>query len=132
MDCCLPIAGGNWFRQLPHTLLKKAVKNWDEKFADPFVMHYHIWELDPKQPRIQATDRLSKIRHYQNLDKIQWFLEDYLSKYRFGSVADSFSQERQRKLPDSSRQPTNSGSPTCFIKQQRRSLDKLESELSDR
>ena len=88
MGCCLPIAGGNWFRQLPHTLLKKAVKSWDEQYADPFVMYFHTWELDQDQPRISAVDRLSRIRHYRNLDKMQWVLEDHLSKYRFGSVAD--------------------------------------------
>ncbi len=88
MGCCLPIAGGNWFRQLPHTLLKKGVKSWDEQYADPFVMYFHIWELDPDQPRISAVDRLSRIRHYRNLDKMQWVLEDHLSKYRFSSVAD--------------------------------------------
>ncbi len=93
MGCCLPIAGGNWFRQLPHTLLKKAVKNWDEKNADPFVMYFHIWELDPDQPRISAADRLSKIRHYRNLDKMQWVLEDHLAKYSFGSVADRLGLE---------------------------------------
>jgi polysaccharide deacetylase family protein (PEP-CTERM system associated) len=65
MGCCLPIAGGNWFRQLPHTLLKRAVKNWDEKYADPFVMYFHIWELDPDQPRISAAGRVSRIRHYR-------------------------------------------------------------------
>ena len=93
MGCCLPIAGGNWFRQLPHTLLKKAVKNWDETHADPFVMYFHIWELDPDQPRISAADRLSRIRHYRNLDKMQWVLEDHLSKYSFGTVADRLGLE---------------------------------------
>ena len=96
LGCCLPIAGGNWFRQLPHTLLKKAVKNWDETYADPFVMYFHIWELDPDQPRISAADRLSRIRHYRNLDKMQWVLEDHLAKYNFGSVADRLGLEIQK------------------------------------
>lgn len=93
MGCCLPIAGGNWFRQLPHTLLKKAVQNWDEQYADPFVMYFHIWELDPDQPRISAADRLSRIRHYRNLDKMQWVMEDHLAKYNFGTVADRLGLE---------------------------------------
>ncbi len=93
MGCCLPIAGGNWFRQLPHTLLKKAVQNWDERNSDPFVMYFHIWELDPDQPRISAADRLSTIRHYRNLDKMQWVLEDHLAKYNFGTVANRLGLE---------------------------------------
>jgi polysaccharide deacetylase family protein (PEP-CTERM system associated) len=105
MGCCLPIAGGNWFRQLPHTLLKRAVKKWDEKNVDPFVMYFHIWELDPDQPRISAADRLSKIRHYRNLDKMQWVLEDHLAMYRFGSVADRLGLKTRNVDRVESREP---------------------------
>ena len=93
MGCCIPIAGGNWFRQFPHTLLKRAVKNWDQQSVDPFVMYFHIWELDPDQPRITAADRVSRLRHYRNLDKMRWVLEDHLSRYRFGSVAERLGLE---------------------------------------
>ncbi|NQV23699.1 MAG: DUF3473 domain-containing protein, partial [Rhodopirellula sp.] len=93
LGCSLPIAGGNWFRQLPHTLLKRSVRNWDEQHTDPFVMYFHIWELDPEQPRISAADRLSRLRHYRNLDKMQWVLEDHLSNYRFTSVANRLGLE---------------------------------------
>lgn len=93
MGCCFPIAGGNWFRQFPHTLLKRAVRNWDRQNLDPFVMYFHIWELDPEQPRISATNRVSRLRHYRNLDKMQWVLEDHLSKYAFGSIADRLGLE---------------------------------------
>ena len=84
----LPIAGGNYFRQLPHTLLKRCVRSWDRHQTAPFVMYFHTWELDPEQPRISAGGRITQIRHYRNLNKMKWVLEDYLSQYRFGSVAD--------------------------------------------
>jgi polysaccharide deacetylase family protein (PEP-CTERM system associated) len=96
LGCCFPIAGGNWFRQFPHTLLKRAVRNWDQQNVDPFVMYFHIWELDPDQPRISAADRLSRVRHYRNLDKMQWVLEDHLSKYQFGTVADRLNLEGRK------------------------------------
>ncbi len=48
----LPIAGGNYFRQFPHTLMKPVVKRWQRTHTDPFVMYFHVWELDPDQPRI--------------------------------------------------------------------------------
>ena len=51
-------------------------------------MYFHTWELDPEQPRISAGGRLTQLRHYRNLNKMRWVLEDYLSKYRFGSIAD--------------------------------------------
>jgi hypothetical protein len=56
-------------------------------------MYFHIWELDPDQPRISAASRVSRIRHYRNLDKMQWVLEDYLAKYNFGTVADRLGLE---------------------------------------
>ena len=93
LGCRVPIAGGNWFRQIPHTLLQKAVASWDREFEHPFVMYFHTWELDPDQPRISAVDRVNKVRHYRNLDKMRWVLEDYLSRYEFGTVADRLGLE---------------------------------------
>lgn len=85
----IPIAGGNWFRQLPHRLLKHAVDQWDKQYEAPFVMYFHAWELDPEQPRISAVDRVSRVRHYRNLEKMKWVLEDYLTRYQFGTIAEN-------------------------------------------
>jgi polysaccharide deacetylase family protein (PEP-CTERM system associated) len=87
--CCLPISGGNWFRQIPHTLLKHFVSRWDRRSEHPLVTYFHTWELDPEQPRISAVDRLNRVRHYRNLDKMRWVLAEHLSQYRFGTVAES-------------------------------------------
>ncbi len=84
----LPIAGGNFFRQFPHTILKQAVKNWHESHDAPFVMYFHVWELDRLQPRINSASPLAKIRHYRNLGKMYWVIEDYLKKYNFTSFAE--------------------------------------------
>ncbi|HKS75810.1 MAG TPA: glycosyltransferase [Terriglobales bacterium] len=84
----LPISGGNYFRQIPHTLLKHAVSHWKEQTTAPLMIYFHVWELDPEQPRISATSWLTRTRQYRNLNKMQWVLRDYFSKYKFGSVAD--------------------------------------------
>lgn len=84
----LPIAGGNFFRQIPHTILKRAVERWHQTHDAPFVMYTHVWEFDPEQPRITGASPLARLRHYRNLDKMRWVLEDYLQKYSFTSVAD--------------------------------------------
>lgn len=80
----LPISGGNYFRQLPHTLMKRAVASWHRRYDAPFVMSFHVWELDLYQPRIAGASRLSQLRHYRNLDKMPWVLKDYFRRYRFG------------------------------------------------
>ncbi|MBS1807132.1 MAG: glycosyltransferase [Acidobacteria bacterium] len=87
----MPIAGGNFFRQFPHTIIKQAVRKWHESFDAPFVMYFHVWELDRLQPRINSASSLAKIRHYRNLGKMYWVIEDYLKKYNFTSFADYLS-----------------------------------------
>ncbi len=84
----VPVAGGNFFRQFPHTFVKQAVANWQRTQAAPFVMYFHVWELDPEQPRINAASLVTRLRHYRKLDKMEWVLRDYLAHYRFVGGAD--------------------------------------------
>ncbi|MGH7499282.1 MAG: DUF3473 domain-containing protein [Gemmatimonadales bacterium] len=83
----IPIAGGNYFRQLPQPLMRRAVARWDRTYHAPFVMYFHTWELDPDQPRIQAVPFHQQVRQYRNLGKMEGILREYLSRYRFESIA---------------------------------------------
>jgi polysaccharide deacetylase family protein (PEP-CTERM system associated) len=83
----LPISGGNYFRQIPHTLLRHAVAHWHKTANSPYMMYFHVWELDPDQPRISAASFLARTRQYRKLDKMHWVLEEYFKKYKFGSIA---------------------------------------------
>lgn len=83
----IPVAGGNFFRQLPRTLIKRALDNWDRMYDAPFVMYFHIWELDHEQPVIQAASLAARLRHYRNLDKMTSMLEAYFTCFRFCSIA---------------------------------------------
>jgi polysaccharide deacetylase family protein (PEP-CTERM system associated) len=85
---CIPVAGGNYFRQLPHPLIARAVAHWDRTVAAPFVMYFHTWELDEEQPRITAAPLHARTRHYRHLERMPAILRHYLSRYRFTSVAD--------------------------------------------
>ncbi len=108
----VPIAGGNWFRQLPHSVLKRAVAQWDKQYDAPFVMYFHAWELDPEQPRISAVDRVSKVRHYRNLEKMRWVIEDYLTRYRFGTIAERLELQTESIAPSEQLNPTENASST--------------------
>ena len=79
----LPISGGNYFRQIPHTLMRYAVQDWHEQNEEPFILYFHVWELDPEQPRISAASHYNRIRHYRKLDKMEWVLKEYLKRYDF-------------------------------------------------
>lgn len=83
----LPISGGNYIRQIPFTLMRHAVKNWHVQHSEPFVFYFHVWELDPEQPRISAASRFNRVRHYRKLDKMEWILNENLELYDCTSVA---------------------------------------------
>lgn len=83
----LPISGGNYFRQIPYTLTRHFVRNWNKETDAPFVSYFHVWELDPEQPRISAASKYNRIRHYRKLDKMEWILRENLELYDCGSIA---------------------------------------------
>ncbi len=83
----MPVSGGNYFRQFPHRVMKRAVARWHEQYDAPFVLYFHVWELDEKQPRISGASQLARIRHYRNLGKMRWVMEDYLKSYQFETFA---------------------------------------------
>ncbi len=84
----IPLSGGNYFRQLPHTIVRRLVRRWHHRHGVPFVMYFHVWELDPEQPRISAPSFLTRVRHYRKLDKMRWVLPDYFREYVFSGIAD--------------------------------------------
>ncbi len=84
----LPISGGNYFRQFPYTLMRRAVKDWTNRYDEPFILYFHVWELDPEQPRISAASRYNRVRHYRKLDKMEWILKENLELYNFCDVAE--------------------------------------------
>jgi polysaccharide deacetylase family protein (PEP-CTERM system associated) len=84
----LPISGGNYFRQIPYTLMRHAVRSWHERSDAPFVFYFHVWELDPEQPRISAASKYNRIRHYRKLDKMEWILHENLDVYDCIGIAD--------------------------------------------
>ncbi len=101
----IPIAGGNYFRQFPHRLVRHEVDRWIRRQPHPFVMYFHIWELDPGQPKIEAASRLNRMRHYRHLERMGPILEDYFNRYRFTSVARHLGLDTSQAhvLPDATR-----------------------------
>jgi polysaccharide deacetylase family protein (PEP-CTERM system associated) len=99
----VPIGGGNYFRQFPHWLVRRAVRRWDREYQIPFVMYFHVWELDPEQPKISSASLLTRIRHYRNLHKMQPMLEHYFQHYSFTSAANYL--KLSTELPHGKRSP---------------------------
>lgn len=81
----LPVAGGNYVRQLPNGFTAARIDNWVQKAEHPLVFYFHVWELDPEQPRISGVSRLEWMRQYRNLDQMPARIRSYLAKYKFTS-----------------------------------------------
>ena len=84
----VPFSGGNYTRQIPHTLLKHAVAWWDRSKQAPMVFYFMPWELDRKQPHVTSISHLNRIRQYRNLEKTRWVLADLLQRYAFQPIGD--------------------------------------------
>ena len=100
----LPIGTGNYVRQLPEWLMQRAVAHGDRSVADPFVMYFHTWELDPDQPQITAISPLSRMRFYRNIDKMHRRLGEYFQRYEFTNIQEYLGVEDEL-LPPSRAEP---------------------------
>lgn len=83
----LPVSGGGYFRLLPYWVTSMGLRKLNRTLNRPFIFYLHPWEIDPEQPRIKAS-RLSRFRHYTNLDRCEERLQRLLHDFKFTSVAD--------------------------------------------
>jgi polysaccharide deacetylase family protein (PEP-CTERM system associated) len=81
----LPVAGGGYFRLLPYWWTKWGIDRVNRLEGRPAVFYLHPWEIDPAQPRLQAG-RLSRFRHYRNLEHTEARLRQLLTDFRFDAV----------------------------------------------
>jgi polysaccharide deacetylase family protein (PEP-CTERM system associated) len=88
----VPIAGGNYLRQFPDALMRRAVERWHRRAPTPLLMYFHVWELDPDQPRIGAAPLYERVRQYRHLARMEGILRGYLAAYRFTGIADYLAQ----------------------------------------
>ena len=100
----IPIAGGNYFRQIPEPLLRRAINSWIRKGDSPFVFYFRIWDLDPDQPEITGAPRLAKLRHYRNARRIPDLLDRLLGERPMVGISEYLGLPAERitfaKKPD--------------------------------
>ena len=89
----LPVAGGGYFRLLPYAWTRWGIARLNRQEAHPAIFYLHPWEIDPDQPRLPCG-RLSRLRHYRNLENTQERLRALLTDFRFGPIRDVVSQYR--------------------------------------
>jgi polysaccharide deacetylase family protein (PEP-CTERM system associated) len=83
----LPVAGGGYFRLLPYSATRRALRYLNEVERQPAMVYLHPWELDPGQPRL-PIGRLAQLRHSLNTSRTEGKLRRLLSDFRFRTVRD--------------------------------------------
>lgn len=81
----IPVAGGGYFRLYPYFLTRHFLRAVNKKQDEQFVFYLHPWEVDPAQPRIDAS-WFSKFRHYNNLDKCEARLSSLMDDFNFTTM----------------------------------------------
>lgn len=82
----LPVAGGGYFRLYPYLLTRTGLRQVNRR-GMPFIFYLHPWEVDPEQPRIQAS-WFSRYRHYNNLHKCEHRLSRLMRDFKFTTAWD--------------------------------------------
>lgn len=85
----LPVAGGGYFRLFPLWVTRKALRHLNAHGV-PGVIYLHPWEFDPEQPRVARAPRMSRFRHYVNLDKTEGRVRSLMEEFSFSSMHEVF------------------------------------------
>ena len=84
----IPVAGGAYLRILPLALMRTGLRAINQKERRPAVLYLHPWEIDPTQPRLQASAK-SRLRQYTGLSRMKPKLELLLQEFRVGTIYDN-------------------------------------------
>jgi polysaccharide deacetylase family protein (PEP-CTERM system associated) len=86
-----PCGGGGYFRLLPYSLFRWALRRVNEMDRQSGLFYFHPWEVDPAQPRVQGAPLKSRFRHYLNLNSMH---------DRLGRLIDDFEWDRMDRVFD--------------------------------
>jgi polysaccharide deacetylase family protein (PEP-CTERM system associated) len=78
----LPVAGGGYLRLLPLSFTRWGMGRIHRRDRQPVIVYFHPWELDPEQPRLQASWK-SRFRHYTGLQRTESRLDKILAQGQF-------------------------------------------------
>jgi hypothetical protein len=81
----LPVGGGGYLRLYPYALTRWAIRKLNAG-GIPAVVYVHPWEFDPNQPRIDGVSLLSRLRHYQNLNRTATNLGSLCRDFEFAPL----------------------------------------------
>jgi polysaccharide deacetylase family protein (PEP-CTERM system associated) len=94
-----PAAGGGYFRLLPYSISRWALRKANCGNTTSCVFYTHPWEIDPDQPRQTAAPLLSRVRHYLNLGLTEKRLQQLLRDFAWGRMDRIFLDNVNTHIP---------------------------------
>jgi len=85
-----PCGGGGYFRLLPYSLSRWAMRHVNKKDGQPCVFYFHPWEIDPEQPRQSGIPWKTRFRHYLNLGRMRFRLQRLLADFSWDRMDSVF------------------------------------------
>jgi polysaccharide deacetylase family protein (PEP-CTERM system associated) len=85
-----PCGGGGYFRLLPYSVSRWAMKRVNNTERQPCIFYFHPWEIDPEQPRQENLPLKTRFRHYLNLRQMENRLRSLLTDFRWGRMDQIF------------------------------------------
>lgn len=82
----LPCGGGGWFRLVPYSGMRWAMRQVNRTDRESAIFYFHPWEIDPDQPRQQGLDAKTRFRHYLNLKRMAGRLDRLLGDFTWGRM----------------------------------------------
>ncbi len=82
----LPCGGGGYFRLLPYSISRWALRRVNSQDQKPCIFYFHPWEIDPDQPRQTGISLKTRVRHYLNLGRMEQRLRTLLNDFQWDRV----------------------------------------------
>jgi polysaccharide deacetylase family protein (PEP-CTERM system associated) len=82
-----PIAGGAYLRFFPLSFIAGGIRRLNGSESQSAVIYLHPWELDKEQPRLKVK-KLTEIRHYAGIGKLEDKFTALLGEFSFGTACD--------------------------------------------
>lgn len=106
----LPCAGGGYFRLLPLSVSRWAIRRVNLVDQQPSIFFFHPWEIDPQQPHQHRAALKSRFRHYLNLSKTEGRLARLLETSSWGRMDSIFQTAIAQGATFEKRSPTRNDS----------------------
>jgi len=82
----LAAGGGGFFRVLPYSFSRWAIRQVNAQEKRPAIFYFHPWEVDPDQPRVPDAPMRSRLRHYTGLSKMADKLRLLVNDFAWGRM----------------------------------------------